>query len=554
MVIQKLLLLLMLCMLVLLGPDAALGQTEPATVWNLLNTQALEESSTPIRRGVPGQSPFWNVNATRFIYAPAFDFLTMQGAASYRFTATHLPSGKNSTFDAPNPWAPLSPLWKELPVGQILLKVEALDSDGKFLALTGVKKFYRAATYAGPYHEPVLDYRESARRALGYLFQLDPYQQWLTSNEPDYTYGYYRYPSKIIGAVVKGMAMYAQLSPENSEKALLIAEKAANHLLHISEPAGAPLEFFPPTYKVSDVKIGKTGKPADGYSRKYADQIMMFMPAIAGEVYLDLYDATNNTVYFDAAKRIAETYLKLQLPSGSWYLKMQQKTGAPITENVCIPIRIIDFLDRLEKQYGLQQYHVPSRRAFSWIIENPLKTYNWEGQFEDVAPSKPYVNLSRAQAALIAGYLLDHAEEDREYVALAEELLGFCEDQFVVWGQQGLQLNRRKKNLSRADHWITPCVLEQYHFYVPIGASAAKMIEGWQKAYAVTGKELYLAKARTLANTMTVAQNPNGRYPTQWRRKKNDQYFWFNCATYDAKTMIDFADFLDARQQQEATE
>ncbi len=535
----------MFCAILLQGWNAVHGQTSTKTEWTLLNAQAIEESLLPIRPGIPGESPFWNVNATRFIFAPAFDFPTIQGAASYRFTVTHLPSGKNLSFNSPNPSAPLSPVWRELPAGQIILKVEGLDDDGKFLALTGLKKFYRAATFAGPYHEPMLDYRESAKRALGYLFQLDPYQQWLTTDEPDYSYGYYRYPSKIIGAVVKGMSLYAQLSPENEEQALLIAEKAAKHLLHLSEPAGAPLEFFPPTYAVSDVKIAGTGREAEGTSRKYAGQIMMFMPAIVGDTYLDLYEATEKEVYFRAATRIADTYVQLQLPSGSWYLKMQVKNGSPITKNVCVPIRIIDFLDRLEEQYNLQQYHTASRRAFRWIIENPLKTFNWEGQFEDVPPTKPYVNLTRAQAVLIAGYLLDHAKEDQGYITFAEELLRFSEDQFVVWDQQGPQYYRRHNNLHRTNNWITPCVLEQYHFYVPIGASAAKMITGWQKAYAATGNDLYLAKARTLANTMTVAQDSNGRYPTQWRRKKNDTYFWFNCATYDAKTMIDFADALE---------
>ena len=51
-----------------------------------LNRQAAEEYLEPVRPGYEGRNPFWNGFATKFIYAPAFGFGTVEGAEKYRFT------------------------------------------------------------------------------------------------------------------------------------------------------------------------------------------------------------------------------------------------------------------------------------------------------------------------------------------------------------------------------------------------------------------------------------------------------------------------------------
>ena len=104
----------------------------------------------------------------------------------------------------------------------------------------------------------------------------------------------------------------------------------------------------------------------------------------------------------------------------------------------------------------------------------------------------------------------------------------------------------------RTEQWITPCVLEQYVFYTPVDAAAALMIASFQKAFEATGKQLYLAKAFELANTMTVAQDSKtGRYPTYWERNERGKTpGWINCATIDAQIMLDFSRMLSAHKYQ----
>jgi len=90
--------------------------------------------------------------------------------------------------------------------------------------------------------------------------------------------------------------------------------------------------------------------------------------------------------------------------------------------------------------------------------------------------------------------------------------------------------------------WVTPCALEQYHYHTAIDASAATAIAAFQKAYETTHKPLHLAKAESLANTMTVVQDTNtGQYPTYWYVKPISQ-FWLNCAMFDASVMLHFSE------------
>lgn len=62
-------------------------------------------------------------------------------------------------------------------------------------------------------------------------------------------------------------------------------------------------------------------------------------------------------------------------------------------------------------------------------------------------------------------------------------------------------------------------------------------IAGEREAYNVTKKDMYLAKAKSIANTFTVVQNEhNGDYPTLFSKYKSN--FWLNSVVYPAKMMM----------------
>ncbi len=150
-----------------------------------LGAIALKESETPIRPGEPGKTPFWNMYAHQFIYAPAFDYKTVDNASRYRYKIVSLNPAKQYTFESKIPYAALSPVWASVPVGYFNLEVTGLSDKGDSLSIAGKGKYYRAATFNGPYYEPVMAYDKSARLALDNFLKKDYVEYWLKHKEPD---------------------------------------------------------------------------------------------------------------------------------------------------------------------------------------------------------------------------------------------------------------------------------------------------------------------------------------------------------------------------------
>ena len=503
-----------------------------------LHEMAEKESLMPIHQGFPGKRPFWNDYAQRFIYAPAFDLKAIEGADAYEFIATSDSTGQEFSFQSDAPWDPITPIWDDLPVEKIILTVLGRKGE-KMLDTAGVRIFHKASPYQGPYRRPEVDYHTSVYQLVNYLYHAPYIQHWLEKGTPDPDYGLYGYPSKMFAAVIQGMLLFEKFEENGlrKEHAIKIARIVADYLIGISQPSGSPMEFFPPTYTgpiYADMVDEYRGE-------SLADRIMLIYPAVAGEAYLDLYDFFRDKKYLEAALRIAETYRKLQLDNGSWYLLIYIDNGEPVASNYVVPTGIIAFLDRLREDHGLEDY-VPCRnRALAFIEDHLVKDFNWEGQFEDQKPSDRYRNLSKGQACSYAGFLLKEESDYPNRMALAEDLIRFAEDQFVIWDHRN---NIESWGIS-SDKWLTPCVLEQYNFYTPVNASSGNMIEVFMKAYGRTGNILYLAKAMDLANTIVETQNrETGHYPTYLVSDLLDQEGWINCMVYTAQVIDELDQFL----------
>ena len=498
-----------------------------------LHELAVSDSLHPIAPGGIGNAPFWNICAKQFIYAPSFLFKTVPGAVRYRFNVMD-PTGKIHSFLSESPTATLSAVWAELPVGFCVVSVDGLDENGEIAGDAGSRKFYRGAVFTGNYPGAMRPYRTSAVAALEYLFCQEYFQSWRENwEQPHPDYELYCYPTKIMSSVIESMLLYADLDPVHQEVSLEIARHAADYLISISNSAESPLAFFPPTYRGELLK-----------AKEDAGQQMMIYPATAALQYVKLYEVCGEEKYLTAGLRIAETYRKTQLSNGSWYLKVWNETGVPLVQNICIPLPMIELFEYLEKHCGKEEYHSCMDRALYYIRENALRQFNWEGQFEDIAPAEPYSNNSKHDAGSYALYLLRQERLSAEDAETVRTLIRYAEDQFVVWEKP---LPSRENNTQ---DWITPCVLEQYAYYVPIDASASKLLRLYTESFRSTGSVLDLAKACALANAMTHAQiAETGRYMTYWEHNERGQREgWINCATDSARSMLNLADLLDSLQ------
>lgn len=474
--------------------------------------------------------PVWNANAEWFVYAPSFAFREVPGAASYRFRVLddcHVVR----EFDAAKPSDSLAPVWEELPKGFVTVTCFAVDAKGGVTGLAGERTFWKNAAYReGAYPKAKRPYAEAVKMGFEYLLDCKANRYFLEHGKPDPSYDLNCYPTKMHSATIEAMCDYLELKLKRRDDALKLARLSAEYLIAIAEPEGRPLAGWPHTYE------GRNNTAAI-----YAGQQMLVYPAEAGSAFLSLHAVTGNGRYLAAAERIAATYLKLQGDDGTWDLKLYEKDGRPVGVNRLMPNGVIDFLERLYGVTGEASYRQAADRAFAFVENGPLKTWNWEGQFEDGPPSEPYFNMTKHFACDTAIYLLKRFPKDGRRLKQAEEILRWSEDQFIAWEtparKDGTGFRNRPGFKARWTHgwqakyaiWHCPAVMEQYSWYQPIDASAAKLIRTYFAYYRATGDRLAIAKARTLGDAVVNNQRDDGLSPTGWFGDYDEYHNWINC-------------------------
>ena len=425
---KLLLTLLSSCVLLCACCDTACKSADTELDYAEINAEAARRYLDPIRPGYEGRNPYWNRFARKFIYAPAFDFEPVEGAATYRFTVTPLEAGVQGTwsFTAETPKVALSPIWNEIPVGQVRLVVEALDSAGAAVGKAGEREFRRDYPFAGPYTPAVRDYRQAARMALLYIHRMPEIQHWAEHTEPDMSYRHNTYPCKIIGATIRAEVLLAQLLPAHKEQATRIARNAAQFLIDRSRKADEPLAFFPPTY-YKDLIASKNAENQN--------KTMTMEAASAGHAFLDLYDLTGDKTYYDRAIGIADTYVRLQRADGSYPIKVDFATAEPVNAACAMLHPVLRYFQRLKADYGVGTYADAQARGERWMRDVALRSFDMTGQFEDVTVMglQPYENLTNCTAAPYAAYLLSKGSHTDEELADAIDLARFSEDQFTFW-------------------------------------------------------------------------------------------------------------------------
>lgn len=472
--------------------------------------------------GVDGQ-PFWNANARLFMYPPAFDFPEDKEAVKYVFEIVDS-KGHMTVLEAKSPKASLAPVWAKLPTGWTTVMCLAFDK-GESSVVRGTRAFWKQAPFTGKYPPAACGYGEFASKAKSWLSAQPSFQKFLKTRDAEGC-GYWGsiYPSKMIAAIVKALC-----SGRPSETDLAAARAWADWLISVSERPERPLAYFTPTYY-------RTTETFKGVSDMFAGQTMLIHPAEAGHAFLQLYGKTSEKKYLDWANGIAETYLKLQGKDGSWFLKMYIDTGKEVSPNRLIPLSVISFLEALYAETKDERFRKAADRAFASIDNGPVRTWSWEGQFEDCTPTavNSYRNLTKHPACETAIYVLNRYPGDKKRLALARELLRFAEDQFVCWERPFGDMPP-SHNVDDVSKWIVPGALEQYYWYKPIDASAAKLIRTYLALYKAEGCPLDLAKAKALGDAMTRMQRSDGDVPTHWGLEKGCS--WWNCLLADVEAM-----------------
>lgn len=515
---------------------------QPAPDWAALNARARAESAVPIRNGVPGKTMFWNQYAREFIHAPAFEFPAVRDATSYRFEFTSAYGGaaRPVSFTAPTPWAAVPPeVWTNLPLCRYALTVTGLDEAGNALQPVSSRTVCKAPCFEGPYPSAPRGYREAAIRCFDGIFHQPYVQAWLEAKKNAAlldTFRYHCYPAKMESAIIKACIRQAEFSPQDRAAAEKIARACADDLFAITPPPGAPTYPFPPTYRRSKAETGVTA----GYSAR----IMLHYPIAAADAFFALDRAFGSEKCRKRALEIAERFVKTQGSDGSWPVCLDVATGKPSFPNRLVPDGpcIYSVLETAGKLTDDPAYTNALARLDAFVENGALKTWSWDGQFEDVTPQKPYFDQSKYPAIAAAFRLLAKGR-----VAEAKELVDWSEDQFVIWsiapGNPGD--DSANPGQQQCVRWRTPVGIEQYCCFLPINASSAALMNVMVALGRKTHDPLPLAQARALADRMVLEQWPDGYIPTFFGKFPPGENLWLNCAASSAEALLTLAEAAD---------
>ena len=502
----------------------------PFLDYEVLNTQAAQEYLQPVHPGSRPDVPFWNKFSFKFIYAPAFDFDDVDGAAAYVFAATDGDTTLFFTSDTPR--TALSPIWGELPFGRIDLSVQAIDAEKQPVGEPQMRSFTKDYPFIGPYEAVSDDYMGVALRAAEYIHNSPIGQLWLVNGEPNLGYRFNCYACKIWSATVQCECFLATHRKDLKEEAMTIARNAAAALMKYSRPAGEPLAYFPPTYF-----RGNEGEGITGVLDRNQESTMFVEAVCAAKALLDLYDITKDKQYFDFACRIAETYRTLQGEDGSWPMKVNYYTGEPTIPAPCMPTTILQLAQRLKDQYKVKGFEEMVARSEAWLWANTLSTFNFNGQFEDVRVEdhEPFQDLTNCVAVDCIDYLLAKPKPSEEEVRTCFEMARFAEDQFTLWNSPLGDV------YSDSNRESIPFVYEQFDFQVPVDHSTAGVAMAWMRIYEHTGDLLALAKAKALVDSLVKVQKESGCIPTVMHNMEDCNDIWANCTWQSIVALTRFA-------------
>ena len=515
-----------------------------------------EDIVRPVHPGGIDGAPFWNENALWFMYPPAFDFKEVKGAKGYLFSVRDNVQ-QEWIMKANRPTTALVDVWTNLPPGLTVATCYGVDATGEIIGFAGARRFWKQAAFKpGRYPKAKRSYREAAHHLLDFLVnEWKPSRVLYEMGRPDFTYQYNGYPAKIGSAMINVMLMAARERPATAKKALDIAKKEADYLIGIT-PKDGKLAFFAPTYEYHPEAEGPH-RHAPAVCKRYAGTCMIRYAAEVGIAMLRLADATGERKYGEFAVRCGETFLRMQRPDGTWPCVMRYSDGAAMRRDDIILIERINFFTMLRERTGDARYAKLESDVLAQVESGQMRTWDWQGQFEDTAiEPTPYKDLTGTDALPAACYLLTKFPNDANRVAMARELIRFGEDQFTCWEKpcradgacprSGLVVEGRWYDATFGT-WHCPGVSEQYACMVPIDASACRMIWGYLALHRVTGDRLALEKARVLGDSIVNKQQANGGIETYWYESgmrftdSCDEIDWLDCMMDDAEALLDLA-------------
>ena len=401
---------------------------------------------------------------------------------------------------ADKPHDPLTAVWSKLPPGEYSLEVQGVGEDGTALGVRPWRAaFTKVPAFDGPYFSgPARPYGDAAL-ALA---------RW-TADHPALHemrgHGVYTPPGGgdnggcqiIFGAVWAGLTRHRLAEDANEREAgLALAREACEHLRASCLARGG----MPKCYK-------------EGIANA----------SLYGEAFLDIYAATQEPRWREAAERVATAFAESQLASGTWaegwkdpdiptrrVESARSDSERRIFEAGLIPgihgphlaeydcSEVLWFLGRLRTELKTEAFLDCEDRAYRWVMEHSVKAFFWRDQGHHSPCMVPPLRYTGRCASYFALYLLDAAPKERSDLDLVADLMRFSETCHLDWSRPGPDANVVTPSLAGAN-------VRESGASIWLGTRFALV---WAKLGQRTGNRLCREKARAIMDAITHAQHP----------------------------------------------
>jgi hypothetical protein len=248
-----------------------------------------------------------------------------------------------------------------------------------------------------------------------------------------------------------------------------------------------------------------------------------FVPA-AG--LLELYRETGEERYLDYARHVAGVLTRFVGDDGAMPYRVRPDTGQVMEAYTCGSVGVALLLDALEGVDPDARWRDASRRIRGWVLDHPMRDFNWKACFEDVGRKPRFANLTGMDALWAVRLLVGHRDEDPAYLPAARKLFRWVEDQFVSFGDD-VSLGRLRT--------FYPAVREQYDCDYPMEAHAANYASTCRAMLDATSEPVFRHKLVATLNAIVRSQREDGAYST-WGRDRETGFGgftsghnWFNC-------------------------
>ncbi len=235
-----------------------------------------------------------------------------------------------------------------------------------------------------------------------------------------------------------------------------------------------------------------------------------------GFAHLRFYQITGEQKYLEAAMHCADALAKnirgvrakqsdeenyeVLIGKSPWPFRVNALTGEEFDQycsNVLEPIKLLRELVRIKNQINLSDkkssdYKISAESAWNWLFEKngPLRTFTWNGYFEDVKHDQMLANRVQITPVELAKYLSLNSQFDENVDIHVPALLYYALSAFKAEGMDAMN--------------------EQLWCFRPMGSHTARFASACALWFEQTGNEWFKDQASRYMNFASYMTYDNG--------------------------------------------